>query len=66
MRHTNNYRVNYTKANGQESYLIVQGLNEKEAIGNAKFLCFTGKNFRDAKLTEEKYIKITGGSHRAN
>lgn len=39
------FQVSYTKRNGQESTMVVKARTAKEAIGNAKNVCFTGRNF---------------------
>lgn len=49
--------VTYTKHIGGEGSIIVKAHDEAQAIKNAKFVCFTGSNFRDAEETKEKYVK---------
>lgn len=51
------FKVTYTKAIGTEGTILVKAENEKHAIGNAKRLCATGEDFRNAILTNEKYVK---------
>jgi len=51
------FEVTYTKANGQLGTILVKADNENHAISNAKGLCATGKDFRDAIVTDKKYIK---------
>ena len=43
---TRYFLISYTKANGQQGTLNVKGNNEANALGNAKFGCFTGRNFQ--------------------
>lgn len=40
------FNVTYTKAIGGNGTLRVKAHNEDEALKNAKFLCFTGRDFR--------------------
>ena len=49
------FTVTYTKKIGTTGTILVKARNEKEAIGNAKGLCATGSDFRDAVETKEKY-----------
>jgi hypothetical protein len=51
------YKVNYTKHIGGLGSILVKANNENQAIANAKDLCATGKDFRDAIVTDEKYLK---------
>jgi len=51
------YKVNYTKHIGSTGVILVKANNESQAITNAKDLCATGKDFRDAIVTDEKYLK---------
>jgi hypothetical protein len=53
----NTYKVTYTKAIGGNGQIIVKAANERQAIVNAKNLCHTGRDFRDAIITDEQYIK---------
>jgi hypothetical protein len=53
----NTYKVNYTKRIGGQGEIIVKAENEKQALGNAKNLCFTGSDFRNPTLTKENYVK---------
>lgn len=51
MKHTvKTYKVTYDKANGLTGYAVVKATNEKEALGNAANMRFTGNNFRNPKL----------------
>ncbi len=65
-----NYKVTYTKKIGGENTIIVKALSENQALKNAKNLCFTGHDFRNAVETNELYIKPSKlgyqGSNRAN
>lgn len=63
------FEVTYTKKVGGEGTIIVKGTNEEHAIKNAKFLCFTGSDFRNAKEVDcSLYSKPRNqgfmGSHR--
>lgn len=52
------YKITYDKKTGGTGEITVKGCNEAEAYTNAKWLCFTGSNFRDAiLLTNDEYIK---------
>ena len=52
------YKVKYTKVNSTEGTIIVRAKTEQEAIKNAKYLCFTGSNFREPlKINDCDYIK---------
>lgn len=65
------YKVTYTKKIGGEGSIIVKARSEEEAISNAKHLCFTGRNFKDAvQVDDSLYTKPRNkgfyGSVRAN
>jgi len=65
----NKYQVTYDKKMGGTGTMVVIADNESNAIKNAKFLRFTGSNFRDAKTVEwstESESGNTSGSHRMN
>jgi proline racemase len=51
------YKVTYDKFIGGEGFILVKAETESQAISNAKNLCATGKNFRNATETTEEYIK---------
>ena len=51
------FKVTYTRKIGGNGSILVRAENEKKAISTAKGLCATGSNFRDAVVTDEKYIK---------
>ena len=51
------FKVSYTKANGQEGSIIVKGLDNQNALKNARNLCATGEDFRSPTETNEAYIK---------
>ena len=42
----NTYKVTYIKKVGGNGAFIVTATNKKEALSNAKDLCFTGKDFK--------------------
>lgn len=63
------YKVNYTKKTGGNGTIIVRAQDEAQAINNAKFLCFTGSEFREpTEISNELYTKPSkqgfAGSHR--
>ena len=64
------YKVTYTKKVGGDGEILVKAHNENEALISAKFLCFTGTNFRYPTPTDESYAKPRGqgfyGSNRMN
>jgi hypothetical protein len=64
------YKVTYTKKIGGENTIIVKAENENQALKNAKNVCFTGSDFRNAVETNELYVKPSKlgyqGSNRAN
>lgn len=64
------YKVTYTKKVGEDGEILVKAHNEDEALNFAKFLCFTGTNFRDPTPTDESYAKPRRqgfyGSNRMN
>jgi hypothetical protein len=51
------YKVTYTKAIGGNGSILVGASDETSAINNARNLCHTGRDFRDAIETDQKYIK---------
>ena len=51
------FKVAYTKANGQEGSILVKGLNNQNALKNARNLCATGEDFRNPTETNESYVK---------
>lgn len=51
------YNVTYTKRIGGEGLIIVKAENEHMAYANAKNNCATGSDFRNAIISDEKYIK---------
>lgn len=68
---SNTFEVTYTKRVGGNGTIIVKAENAEQALKNAKYLCFTGSDFRDAKeVGEDQYAKPRKqgfhGSKRAN
>lgn len=53
--------VEYTKAIGGVGRLFVKARNENEALSNAKNICFTGRDFKNAVETSEA-VKTAKGS----
>lgn len=51
------YKVTYTKRIGGNGTILVKAENEIQALKNAKNLCATGSEFRDAVITQEAYSK---------
>jgi len=51
------YKVTYTKRIGGNGTIIVRADNERQALSNANYLCFTGSDFRDPIEFDGKYIK---------
>lgn len=51
------YEVEYTRKVGGTGTIIVRAKNEKMALINAKELCFTGSDFRNANETKKEYAK---------
>lgn len=51
------YKVTYTKRIGGKGTILVKAHNEQEALISAKYLCFTGSDFRNPTLTDEVYTK---------
>ena len=47
------FRVTYTKYIGGNGTIIVKAKDEIQAIANAKYLCATGKNFREPQQIED-------------
>ena len=47
------FRVTYTKYIGGNGTIIVKAKDEIQAIANAKYLCATGKNFRELQQIED-------------
>lgn len=71
MKASNTYQVSYTKKVGGNGTIIVKAQDEAQALVNAKHLCFTGKDFRDATIVDNtNYTKPINqgfqGSGRAN
>lgn len=67
---TKTYEVAYTKKVGGNGTILVRAKDEAQALKNAKYLCFTGSNFRDAKIvSDDLYTKPRNqgfqGSERA-
>lgn len=68
---SNTFEVTYTKKVGGNGTIIVRAENKAQALRNAKYLCFTGSDFRGAKLvSDNQYTKPSKqgfqGSARAN
>lgn len=53
MKNTHYYLISYTKANGQTGEFNVKGSNEANALGNARFGCYTGKDFKVVREVEK-------------
>lgn len=51
------YKVDYTKKIGSNGSILVKANNEQQALMNAKNLCATGSDFRNATITDEAYLK---------
>lgn len=52
------FKVTYTKNIGGEGTIIVKAKDEIQAVANAKYLCATGKNFREPQQIDDSlYIK---------
>lgn len=51
------YNVTYTKKIGGNGVIMVKANSQEQAIANAKYLCFTGSDFRNATETNEPYMK---------
>ena len=47
------FRVTYTKYIGGNGTIIVKAKDEIQAIANAKYLCATGKNFREPQQIDD-------------
>lgn len=67
MKNSKTFQVSYTKANGSNGTILVKAQDESQAIKNAQFSCFTGKDFRNPVITEAVYSKPSkqgfSGSH---
>jgi len=61
----NHYQASYTKANNEQSTIIVKARDEKEAITSAKNVCYTGSNFHSPIQVEEQptFADQTSGHH---
>lgn len=51
------FRVTYTKYIGGNGTIIVKAKDEIHAIANAKYLCVTGKNFREPQQVDNNLYK---------
>ncbi len=51
------FQVTYTKHIGGDGTILVKGQDREQALKNAKFLCATGRDFRDPVETERAYVK---------
>lgn len=51
------YKVEYTKKIGTIGSILVIAENQTQAIQRADFLCYTGRDFRNAQETNEIYEK---------
>ena len=65
------FAVSYTKKVGGQGELIVKGCDEANALQNAKYLCFTGSNFKvEREVNVNEYVKPSqlgyAGSGRSN
>ena len=61
----NYYKVTYKQTNGSIGELVVKARDAKEAIKNAKNVCYTGRDFCNAiQVTKQPtFADITGGHH---
>ena len=71
MKKSKTFQVAYTQKTGGDSSVIVKGMNEAEAIANARQHVFTGSNFRNpVEIDSSLYVKPSAqgfqGSGRAN
>ena len=57
MKSVKSFKVEYTKHVGGVGSIIVRADTPEQALGNAKGLCATGSDFRNATETSEKYVK---------
>lgn len=51
------FEVTYTKRIGGTGTILVKAVNEIMALNNARFLCATGTNFRNAIESSKDYVK---------
>lgn len=51
------FKVTYTRKIGGEGSILVKANDADYAIKQAKYLCATGSDFRDAVETDEQYTK---------
>ncbi|WP_304297874.1 hypothetical protein [Capnocytophaga leadbetteri] len=51
------FRVTYTKYIGGNGTIIVKAKDETQAIANAKYLCATGKYFREPQQVDDNLYK---------
>jgi|GEM_PF-969319 hypothetical protein len=51
------FRVTYTKYIGGNGTIIVKAKDEMQAINNAKYLCATGKDFREPQQIDDSLIQ---------
>lgn len=56
-QYKNVFQVTYTKKIGGEGTILVKADTEEQALSNAKGLCFTGSEFRNAIISNEQYSK---------
>lgn len=49
------FNVEYTKKVGGNGIIMVKADTNAEAIKNARYLCFTGSDFRNPVETKEEY-----------
>jgi hypothetical protein len=54
---TQTYKVDYTKKIGGTGSILVKAESIENALMNAKNLCATGSDFRNAALSNEEYQK---------
>jgi len=47
------YQVEYTKKIGGNGSINVRANDEKQALNAARFHCFTGSDFRNAKIVDD-------------
>lgn len=49
------YDITYTTKSGSVKHIIVKATNGSEALQNARYQCYTGKSFRNPKITDKTY-----------
>jgi len=54
---TQTYNVEYTKRIGGTGTILVKATDKQNALRNARNLCATGSDFRNATTTDAEYSK---------